>query len=637
MSTNTSSEAIQSQGQPVSKFIPGCQRVKVTFPVILLVIIELAVLAGLFDRLEMAMYDSWFRLRGVRDPGKQVVIIGMDEASYQKLGPPAWPRTVHAQLLDKLQQAKAVAFDLTFDVPAGSAEDAALGEAIARQGRVVLASQFVFDQASEQVEQVFQPPCPEIMAGATGLGFVNTPTDNDGVVRHITAVDINTFEIPFPTLGLATALTALDLNPTNIKYTSGSLTIGDRIIPLNKLNQAMPEFWGPQRTFKTYSYADVVGGKYPLAEFKDKIVLIGPTAAITKDSYPTPYTTSNLILSGALETPGVEIHAAVVQSFLDGRWYRQVSPWTNFLFLALVGILAAFAISGRGPWLGLAGALAMVAVAVGCVYSLWYYYLIWLNIAAPLSLIFMTYAVMTAAGFVQAEMARRRTRAMFSRYVSADVVEELMSSSDELKLGGRRVNITIMFCDIRGFTAYSENKAPEQVVSRLNEYLTVMTEIIFRHGGTLDKYLGDGLMAFFGAPVYYPDHVERAIKTAAEIQVAIDRLSEEWAAKGEPPLNIGVGINSGSVLVGNVGSPERMDYTVIGEDVNLASRVEGLTKTFGTLIVISERTVNLLGETGVQRLPWKLRHLGYAEVKGFTDPVGVYTIITDSIQEGDRA
>ncbi|WP_051273391.1 CHASE2 domain-containing protein [Desulfotruncus alcoholivorax] len=604
---------------------------------VILAISGIGVLLGVFDRLEMAMYDSWFRLRGVRDPGRQVVIIGMDEASYQKLGPPAWPRTVHAQLLEKLREAKAVAFDLTFDVPTKPGEDAALGEAIARHGRVVLASQFVFDQASGQVEQVFQPPCPEIMAGAAGLGFVNTPTDPDGVVRHITAVDVNTFEMPFPSLGLATALTAVNLKPTNIKYTPGLLTVVGRSIPLNKLNQAMPEFWGPQRTFKTYSYADVVGGKYPASEFKDKIILIGPTASISKDSYPTPYTTSNLILSGALETPGVEIHAAVVQSFLDGRWYRRVSPGINLLFLVLVGILSTLAVSGRGPWLGLAGALAMVAVVVGIVYGLWSYYLLWLNVAAPLVLIFMTYGVMTAADFVQAEVARRRTRAMFSRYVSAGVVEELMNNSGELKLGGRRVTITIIFCDIRGFTAYSENKAPEQVVSRLNEYLTAMTEIIFRNGGTLDKYLGDGLMAFFGAPVYYPDHIERAIRTAVEIQDAIGKLNDEWAAKGEPPLNIGVGMNSGSVLVGNVGSPERMDYTVIGEDVNLASRVEGLTKTFGTLIVISERTVKMLGEGGARQLPWQLRHLGHAEVKGFTDPIGVYTIVTEIAREGDRA
>jgi adenylate cyclase len=214
---------------------------------------------------------------------------------------------------------------------------------------------------------------------------------------------------------------------------------------------------------------------------------------------------------------------------------------------------------------------------------------------------------------------------MFARYVSPEVVEELMSSSASVGLGGRRQTLTIMFCDIRGFTAYSENKAPEQVVKRLNEYLTAMTEIIFRQGGTLDKYLGDGLMAFFGAPVYYPDHIQRAIQAAIDIQIAVERLNKSWADQGEPPLYVGVGINSGSVLVGNVGSPERMDYTVIGEDVNLASRVEGLTKTFGELIVISGRAVRMLEDEGIEDK--RLRRLGQAEVKGFTDPIEVYTVV----------
>jgi adenylate cyclase len=242
----------------------------------------------------------------------------------------------------------------------------------------------------------------------------------------------------------------------------------------------------------------------------------------------------------------------------------------------------------------------------------------------PVALIFITYAVTTATDFVVAELGRRRTKAMFSRYVSASVAEELMRDPDSVGLGGSRKVITIMFCDIRGFTAYSEGKAPEEVVSRLNEYLTAMTDVIFKNGGTLDKYLGDGLMAIFGAPVYYPDHIERSIQTAVEIQHEMNELNRRWAANNQPPLNIGVGINTGPALVGNVGSTERMDYTAIGEDVNLASRVEGLTKTFGTLIVISERSLKLLGEQ--PSLPWEFKFLGHAEVKGFTDPIGVYTV-----------
>ncbi len=596
-------------------------------PLVLFVLVQLAVFAGLFSNAEMAIYDAWFRIKGVQDPGEQVVIVAIDESSIHQMGSLPWPRSVHAQLLEKLAEARVVAFDLIFNVPSDPTQDEAMAQAIKKHGRVVLASQFYFerDNAGKTV-QVFQPPLAEIMAGAAGLGFVNMPTDPDKVVRRSTLVDVNTFEVPFPSLGLASSIEATGLNPLDLELQNGQLFAGKRFIPLNSLNQAMPCFWGPQGTFKTYSYYDVINGKFLLDEFKEKIVLVGVTASAEKeDIFSTPFTTSNLVLSGALPTPGVEINATVVQSFLSNAWFKQVHPVVNIIMLLLFGFLAAMAVSGRGPWLGLAGALTVMILVVGTALGLWWYERLWVNVAAPVTLVFLTYAVMTASNFVQAEMARRRTKAMFSRYVSSEVVEELMSSPAGVGLGGRRQTLTIMFCDIRGFTAYSENKAPEQVVTRLNEYLTVMTEIIFHYGGTLDKYLGDGLMAFFGAPVYYPDHIQRAIQVAVDIQIAVERLNKSWDDRGEPPLHIGVGINSGSVLVGNVGSSERMDYTVIGEDVNLASRVEGLTKTFGVLIVISERSVRMMEDTGA--LDGRLRRLGYAEVKGFTEPVGVYTVV----------
>ncbi|MDA8213384.1 MAG: adenylate/guanylate cyclase domain-containing protein [Clostridia bacterium] len=589
------------------------------------ILVELAVLGGLFERSEMGLYDGWFRLRGVQDPGDKVVIVAMDEASVQKLGRPPWPRTIHARLLEKLKEAKVVGFDFVYDSPTNPEEDKAFGAAIAKHGRVVLASKFIFERdASGEMVQVFMTPRPEIMTKPAGLGFANMPTDPDNVVRHSTLVDTNTFELPFPSLGLAVALVGSGFDQTQLKLEPDRLTAGNKVIPLNSLNQAMPNFWGPQGTFKTYSYADVVGGNLPPAIFKDKIVLFGATAEAEKDFFSIPFTTSNLVLSGGLPTPGVEIHAAVVQSFLEGSWYRRVSPVANQAFLILAVILTTLAVGGRSPWVGLAGALTVVAAATGMAAGFWWNARLWLNLAAPLTLILLTYAVLNAAEFVQAELGRRRIRAMFNRYVSPDVVEELMRNPGSVSLGGRRQTVTVMFCDIRGFTAYSENKDPEEVVNRLNEYLTALTQVIFHYGGTLDKYLGDGLMAIFGAPVYYPDHVQRAIQVAVEIQEEIDKLNQVWEAKNQPPLKVGVGINTGSVLVGNVGSPERMDYTVIGEDVNLASRVEGLTKNFNTLIVISERSVRLL--EGVEGLPWKLRHLGHAEVKGFTAPVGVYTV-----------
>lgn len=596
---------------------------RLLLPVFLFIFVQTAVMFGLFTRLEMMGYDAWFRLRGVQDPGEQVVVVAIDESSINQIGPLAWPRSVHARLLEKLSEAKAVGFDITFSGASVPEEDAAFAEAIQTHGRVVLANAFNFEQdAQGELEQVCLMPYEGFLEGVAGIGFVNTPTDPDHVVRRLTLVDVNTVDTPIPSFNLAVAMVALGLDYTELKLAPGAVTLGEKTIPTDQLNRAMPKFWGPRETFKTISYADILAGKIAPSFFKDKIVLIGDTTALGKDVYPTPFTTTNMIKSGNPPTPGVEVHATAVQNLLRESWYGQVPRFVNGLFLLIVGLATSLAVSGKGPWRGLFSTLLLVAASAGAAYALWHARW-WMNIAAPVTLIFLTYGTVTATDFIQAEIGRRRTKAMFSRYVSPDVVEELLQNPAEVSLGGRRQELTIMFCDIRGFTAYSEGKAPEEVVSRLNEYLTAVTHVVFRYGGTLDKYLGDGLMAIFGAPVFYPDHIERAIKAAVEIQQVVEGLNKKWSETGAAPLLVGVGINSGSVLVGNVGSPERMDYTVIGEDVNLASRVEGLTKTFGKLVVISERSVKKLPD-GCE-LKETLTYLGAAEVKGFSEPVGVYT------------
>ncbi|MDD4803023.1 MAG: adenylate/guanylate cyclase domain-containing protein [Syntrophomonas sp.] len=592
-------------------------------PLFLVAFIQLLVMVNIFARPEMIIYDSWFRLKGVQNPGEQVVVIAIDDESVGRIGPLAWPRTVHAALLEKLAQARVVGFDLTFAAEKDAQEDLVFADAIARHGRVVLASKLIFtrDDSGEMMEGL-ELPLGTLMQGCSGIGFVNTPVDADQVVRRLSMVDVNLFDIPFPSFALATYLVAEGLNPTAVNLIPGFLEVNDQKIPINAANQAMPTFYGPTETFKTISYADVIQGDVSPDYFKDKIVLIGAATAEDHDVYATPYSTTNMVKSGSRAAPGVEIHANTVQSFLSSSWYSQVGSGFNFIFLLVMALLTTLVVSGRGPWVGLMGTLGVVAISLGTVYYLWFTNHLWLNLAAPLAIIFLTYVVVTAADFITAEMQRRKTKAMFSRYVSPEVVDELMANPEQMALGGKKQIVTIMFTDIRGFTAFSENKDPVDVISRLNEYLTAQTDAIMKHGGTLDKYMGDGLMAFFGAPVYYPDHVERAVKVAREIQEKVAELNKKWAETGDPPLLIAVGVNTGPVVVGNVGSPERMDYTLIGEDANLASRVEALTKLFETLVLVSERSYNLLPEGEVKD---SLSYIGEELVKGFTNPIKVYT------------
>ncbi len=619
---------IQSQStekKNPKRILADIYRLKFFMPFLLFLLIQAAVMLGLFIRTDLGLYDAFFRFKGTSSPGENVVIIAIDDNSISRLGPPAWPRSLHARLLENLAQAKAVSFDLTFNAAQGEQEDQAFARAIEKHGRVILAAKFTFGEDEDgELVQGFEPPLPELMAGTAGLGFVNTPTDIDQRVRRSTLVDVNSFEVPFPSLAIATAMAAQNIDYEDLELETGLLRVGKKAIPINPLNQAMIKFWGPKATFKTISYADVIEGKIPPSYFQDKIILIGTITPEDHDFKATPYTTSNMVIGGALDTPGVEIHASIVQTFLEDAWYQTANQPFNIAFLLLVGLLTALVVKERGPWKGLIGTILVALVTVASGYSLWEYQHVWLSLAPPLFLILLTYVVVTAGEFIQAELGRRKTKAMFSRYVSADVVDELLKNPDEISLGGKKQVVTIMFADIRGFTAFSENKDPVDVISRLNEYLTAMTDSIQNHGGTLDKYLGDGLMAFFGAPIYFEDHVERAVKVAREIQTKVAELNRKWAEQGAVPLLVAVGINTGPVVVGNVGSPERMDYTLIGEDANLASRVEALTKLFETLVLVSERSYVLLPEGECKS---SLQYVGEELVKGFTHPIKVYSFI----------
>lgn len=591
---------------------------------VLFVLVAATFMAGVFERTDLLLYDTCFRVRGVENPGNDVIIVGIDDKSIREMGPFPWKRDIHARLLEKLRFAKVVGIDLLFDFPAGQDEDEKLANALLENEKTVLVSQFSFEQSgSGEMEQLFRGPADMFMQASAGVGFGNISTDVDVVVRRISMIDLNTWGRPFPNFGLAVALKASGADQGALQVNNGNLVSGKLLIPLNKSNTAMPNFWGPQGTFETYSYADAI--QLPPEVFKDKIVLVGITDPAFHDYFSTPFSSSNFILKGNLPTHGVEIHASVVKSILNNRWYHNVPLNFNILFLFFTGLLTAVAVSRRGPWAGLitvVGILGLVALAV---YGLWYYKQLWLAPTAPVLLVFVNYIVLTSADFIQAEIGRRHTRAVLRRYVSPDVAEQLMSSPENITLGGNRQVLTVLFCDIRDFTEYSENKDPEQVVYRLNQYLSVMSKVIFRFGGTLDKYLGDGLMAVFGAPVYYPDHVQRAVQAAVEIKKEVESLNREWVSQKEAPLKIGIGINSGSVLVGNVGSPERMDYTVIGENVNLASRLESLTKTFNEPIIISQRSIRMIEEQEINQNRFK--HLGQAQVKGFTHPIDVYTVM----------
>jgi adenylate cyclase len=419
-------------------------------PAVVILAVCVAVLSGAFERLELGLYDYWFKLRGEQPPGDEILIVAIDEKSIEKIGSLPFPRSVHAHLLDILTDARVVGFDLLFDVPGDPAMDSAFSGALERHGHVVLASTFKYESEGGQWYQKLLSPAKPFAAGSAGIGFINMPENIDGVIRDITAVDINTFKRPYPCLGLAVALAYDGLDPNSLRLAGpGVLQAGDRALPVDSSNKMLLSFWGGANTFKTLSYADVLAGNIPPGEFKDKIVLVGNTSPLVKDDFRTPFSSSNLVLSGKLPTPGVEVHANAVKTILDGVPYRRASTAVNLAILIFSGAIVTAAVGRRGPWVSLGFVLLFTGALAAATYLTWLNARLWLNMAAPATLIVLLYTSMTLQGFLSAEKERRRTRAMFGRYVSPAVMEELLKNPDLSVPGGQRREVTILFTDIR--------------------------------------------------------------------------------------------------------------------------------------------------------------------------------------------
>ncbi|MGI6549504.1 MAG: CHASE2 domain-containing protein [Syntrophomonadales bacterium] len=602
-------------------------------PAGILLLFLLSTSLGLWERVENTVYDGWFRISGEKDPGNQIVLIGIGEESIRELGQLPWPRSVFAEGLELLGEAQVVAFDLILDLPSEPSEDQALAEAVARHGGVVLACGFTFDEDDGQIMQEIRMPLDHFLESCAGVGFINTPTDRDNVVRHSLVAYPAGEDFFIPSFSLAIAQTVLGPGADRItRLSDGKLLVGDTLIPVDQRCQALSNFWGPGGAFPSYEYLDVLQGKVNPEVFRDRIVLIGPTSVLMRDYEKTPFTTGNLILSSGLPAMGVEIHASFLKTFLEDSYFQKVPLWVNLLWMILVWVLTMRLVFGRGPGGGLLMA-GLVVAGVGAVsYGLWSYQHWWIDCASPMILSLVTYTGVTAQNYLTSEMERKRTRALFGRYVSPAVVEELINHPELVELGGKRQEVTILFSDIRGFTSFSESMPPEKVVGRLNEYLSVMTTAIFKYGGMIDKYMGDGIMAVFGAPVYQPDHAAKAVSAAQEMRRQLVALNQGWESRAEPLFNIGIGLSTGTVVVGNVGSVERTDYTVIGEDVNLASRLESLNKEYGTQLILSDRTLQSLRKNPAD-IPWEFEELGAVTVRGFSAPIPVYTV--HEFQEGE--
>lgn len=619
------------------------------------VIVREVVESKTFD-LRLHLRDSLHR----PPPRDDILIVTVDEKSISDIGRWPWSRDVIARLLDRISEGgpKAIAVDILFSERENREADGRLADSIRKAGNVVLATAFIvpkgekevpppkeipgslFDAAFMEVSSVegipwrkfaikaesALPPLDEF-SEAAALGHVYSLPDRDGVLRW-EELYVTFGDDCYPSLSLQTARVARGLPMKEMALYGGSkVRLGSTLISTDLSGRALINYRGEERSFPYLSASDVLSGRIAPERFRGRIVLIGTSAIGTYDQKVTP-------LSANL--PGVEKNATAIANILDNDFLKKSPGVVELAFIlvtgALLGILLPRYMAMGSAILGGGFILSyLLAINYMLVYKGW-----WLNVVYPFTNILVVIMAHTVTSLFAEEKRAREIRKMFSSYVSPKIVEQLVNHPEWAKLGGERKEVTLLFSDIRGFTTFSEKREPEEVVSMLNEYFKEMTEVVFHWDGTLDKFIGDAILAFWGAPLDQPDHAERAVRCALHMSDRLEMLQARWLAEGKEALDCGIGINTGPVVIGNIGAVgKKMDYTVIGDHVNIGSRVQGLTKTYNTRIILTEFTVDKIRKLVEEG---RMGHLDLVRadtviVKGKETPVKVFRLKSDRHEE----
>ena len=527
----------------------------------------LAYAVGVLGDFERQTVDLRFSIRGER-ASPNLVMVGIDEESIRRLG--HWPfrRSLHAKVIDNLRKsgAKVIAYDVQFTEPTAPAEDNALIDAVGRApGKVVLATTEV---GLHGATSVFGGNDVVRSVGAR-VGDSQLPNDRYAVLR----------QMPYSVLGLE-----------NFALVAAEQALGRRI-DRSQLggSTAWIDYAGPPGTIAALPFWRVARGRFPQDRFRDKIVVVGATARTLQDVHATS-------TSGRGLMAGLEVQANEIATALHGFPLQSAPGLLNVLLIVLLGLVAPAVSLRRSPLVAFAAALAaggLFAVATQLAFD----HGLILAFVAPLTALVLSSAGALAMHYVIATFERERVRDVFSRFVPEQVVDQVLARTDaDLRLGGSEVVATVMFTDLRGFTSSAENMPADKVIEMLNHYLGEMSEAILAHGGTLLSYLGDGILAVFGAPIEQDDQVDRAL--AASREMLDERLPRFNAWLREHGLGegykMGIGLNTGPIMSGNVGHTRRLEYTAIGDTVNTASRIEGMTKGTPYSLFLAESTYVLL-------------------------------------------
>lgn len=623
-------------------------------------VLSQAVAPGIYNRFEAETLDLRYRwridhLRAQRGEAaiEEIVIVDIDERSMQKLGNfSQWPRTHHARLVDYLHTggASVICFDILFmNRNLDRRADSLFADRVYAAGNVVNALAFAranpeaFRYVMTEPPQSFNaaryaldlPPSAarrfahedrfdgeffELYNASAQLGFANFLADEDDAIRRM-PLFMNFAGKTYPSLPLAVVMQAAGIDRRQIHVVPGKEVVLRQAanggaswhIPIDNDGRVLINYAGSYQTFRYVSYVDVLEQRLPADFFRNKIVLVGTSAPGLYDLRVVPF-------QG--DFPGVEIHANLIYSILKQEFLSRQSEVASNLTLAITGALIGVIAILLSPWLSIL--CSLVCGAAYAWFTFWAFTnrLAWIPAVAPVQVMVIALLLAMIYRYLNEEREKKLIFGMFGNYLSDNLMREILRNPNMLKLGGEHKYATAFFSDIKNFTTISEKLGPAALIQHLNEYLSAMTEIVLKYGGYLDKYEGDAIVAAFGAPVDQPDHAERACFAALDMQEELVSLHKKWERERRPLFEVRIGLNSGAMIAGNIGGKDRFDYTMIGDSVNLASRLEGVNKMYGTNIIISEETHELVKNKIIAR------ELDFIRVKGKTKPVKIYELIT---------
>jgi len=608
-------------------------------------------LPGLFYSFEARTYDSRVTTR-IADVPRQsiddIVIVDIDGRSISELGKfQQWPRSYYPRIIDFMNAggAAAVGLDIIFDKDTREPEsDKLFIESIRNAGNVFNSIYFEREDSvswryrmalepsgfewsrfsyvfPEEVSSQFREEDRignefiELLNAGHAVGHVNFQGDVDGVVRKI-HLFTNFNDHSYPSFAFKMYLDLMGVDSIKIDlgnyvnlYSAGSFV---KRIPVDDQGNMLITYFGGFQTYRYISFYDVLQQRLPKEYFQNKVTLVGT-------SLPGLYDLRNAPFNPAF--PGVEIHANILYTLMSGKFVTQLSTLESFILLAGIGILIGVITVFLSPLWSIVIIILVGAIHTFVAYNFFIENLYWIPIVAPILTLLVTFSGVYLYRYVTEERGKKFIKETFSHFVTKSVVDELLANPEKIKLGGEKKECTVFFSDVVGFTTIAEQLTPEALVRLLNEYLTEMTNIVFKYDGMLDKYEGDAVMAVFGAPIAQGNHAYNACATALEMQEQLVKLRELWGKQGRPQLHARCGLNTGPMVVGNMGSETRFDYTVMGDSVNLGARLEPANKQYGTRIMIGEQTYLLAKDQIVAR------ELDLLRVKGKTEPVRVYELI----------